>query len=78
MGNKFGSFATEQEAVDAIMADGFSDTGRRYFSKKSKTGGNLMEEPRACMALVEITSYRVDGKYAADGRDYHVYQHHFI
>jgi hypothetical protein len=34
--------------------------------------------PRKCNALVEVTSYRVDGKWAADGRDYHVFQHHFL
>lgn len=78
MGNKFGNFASYEEAASAIMADGFKMNARGFFAKASMTGGNLMEEPRRCTALVEITSYRVSGEYAEDGRDYLVYQHHFI
>ena len=78
MGNKFGDFANEQAAISAIEADGFKANGRGYFTKRSMTGGNLMEQPRSCVAIVEITSYRVDGKYASDGKDYRVFQHHFL
>lgn len=78
MGNKFGNFASYESAADAIMADGFKMNARGLFAKQSMTGGNLMEEPRKCTALVEITSYRVSGEYADDGKDYLVYQHHFI
>lgn len=78
MGNKFGNFANEQAAIEAIEADGFRLNARGLFTKKSMTGGNLIEAPRRCSALVEITSYRVDGRWAADGQDYRVFQHHFI
>lgn len=78
MGNKFGNFASEQAAVEAIETEGFRRNGRGYFTKASRTGGNLFEAPRRATAIVEISSYRVDGEYAADGRDYLVYQHHFI
>lgn len=78
MGNKFGNYASQEIAEKAIEAEGFrkSDTG--LWVKNDMTGGSLMTAPRACKAIVEITSYRVDGKWAADGRDYHVYQHHFL
>lgn len=78
MGNKFGNFAGYKDAADAIIADGFKMNARGFFTKQSTTGGNLMEQPRRCTALVEITSYRVSGQYASDGQDYLVYQHHFI
>ncbi len=78
MGNKFGNFASYKDAADAIIADGFKMNARGFFAKQSTTGGNLMEQPRRCTALVEITSYRVSGQYAPDGQDYLVYQHHFI
>jgi len=79
MGNKFGNFATFDEAQDALIADGFKRApASAHYNKKSVTGGNLMEVPRSIGAFVEISSYRVDGKYATDGRDYHVFQHHFI
>lgn len=78
MGNKFGNYATKQDAVTAIEADGFKLNERGFFTKRSMTGGNLMEQPRRCNAIVEISSYRVDGKYAADGHAYDVFQHHFL
>ena len=79
MGNKFGNYATFDAAQDALIADGFQRApAAAHYTKKSVTGGNLMEEPRACVAFVEITSYRVDGQYAPDGKDYRVYQHHFL
>ena len=78
MGNKFGNFASEQAAIADIEADGFTLNERGYFTKRSMTGGSLMEAPRKSTAIVEITSYRVSGEYAADGKDYHVFQHHFI
>lgn len=78
MGNKFGNFASANAAAAQLIAEGFTENGRGLFTKKSNTSGNLMEAPRACLALVEITSYRVDGKWAADGQDYHVFQHHFL
>ena len=78
MGNKFGNFANEQAAIDAIVAEGFALSINGNYAKKSHTGGNLIEAPRRCVALVEISSYRVDGQYAADGKDYHVFQHHFL
>ena len=79
MGNKFGNFATSELAHDAIIAEGYrqSQAGSSY-TKKSVTGGSLVEEPRNITSIVEITSYRVDGKWASDGRDYLVYQHHFV
>lgn len=78
MGNKFGNFADYAAASSALIDDGFKLDARGFYAKASMTGGNLMERPRRCTALVEITSYRVDGQYAADGQDYQVYQHHFI
>ncbi len=78
MGNKFGNFANEQAAIEAIAAEGFKPNERGLFTKASRTGGNLFEQPRRCTALVEISSYRVDGQYAADGKDYRVYQHHYL
>lgn len=78
MGNKFGNYASEQEAIAAIEADGFISNGRGGFSKKSRTGGNLFEAPRQCVATVYISSYHVDGQYATNGKDYRVFQHHFL
>lgn len=78
MGNAFGNFATAADAEQALIADGFTRNERGLFAKRSTTGGNLWDAPRRTTALVEITSYRVDGKYAADGRDYRVFQHHFV
>lgn len=78
MGNKFGNFKTADEAASAIAAEGFELNERGFWTKMSKTSGNLMEAPRKCKAIVEITSYRVDGKYADDGKEYQVYQHHFV
>lgn len=78
MGNKFGNFASIEAAESALVAEGFAKNERGMFAKRSRTGGNLFEAPRRATALVEITSYRVDGKYAADGADYSVFQHHFI
>lgn len=78
MGNKFGNFATAEEAAADLIADGFKLNERGIYAKACRTGGNLIEAPRRCMALVEITAYRVDGEYAADGKDYQVFQQHFI
>lgn len=78
MGNKFGNFANEQTAIEAIKAKGFTLSASGNYTKADRTGGNLIEAPRNCIAIVEITSYRVDGKWAADGLDYRVFQHHFI
>ena len=78
MGNKFGNFASQSDAENALVADGFRQNDRGFYTKPSVTGGNLFQAPRKTTALVEITSYRVDGKYAADGKDYHVFQHHFL
>lgn len=78
MGNKFGNFATAQAAIADILADGFQPLPSGNFAKKCMSQGNLVEEPRAMTAIVEISSYRVDGQYAADGKDYFVFQHHFL
>ena len=78
MGNKFGNFASVEAAETAIVAEGFAKNERGLFAKRGRTGGNMFEAPRRATALVEITSYRVDGQYAADGREYYVFQHHFV
>lgn len=78
MGNKFGAFANEAEAEAAIVAEGFKKNAAGLFVKASMSGGNLFAAPRKMNALVEISKYRVDGQYAADGKDYFVYQHHFL
>lgn len=78
MGNKFGNFASAAEAAADLEADGFALNERGLYAKRSMTGGNLWSEPRACTALVEITSYRVDGAYASDGEECRVYQQHFL
>lgn len=78
MGNKFGNYASENDAIMAIEVEGFTLRDNGYWGKSSVTGGSLIDAPRACTALVEITSYRVDGQYAPDGRDYRIWQHHFI
>lgn len=78
MGNKFGNFASAEAAEAAIVAEGFVKNARGVFAKASVSGGNLFEAPRRCVALVEVSSYRVDGRYAADGQDYFVFQHHFL
>ena len=78
MGNKFGNYASLEIAQSAILAEGFKPNGHAMFTKRSVTGGNLISPPRECVAIVEITSYWVDGKWADDGKDCHVYQHHFI
>lgn len=78
MGNKFGNYASAEQAEQAIIADGFVKNERGLFAKRGTTGGNLIEHPRRTTALVEISSYRVDGAYAPNGCDYFVFQHHFI
>lgn len=59
------SFPTEQAAADSLMADGFARNERGYFTKKSRTGGNLLEGPRDCTAIVEIIHNRVDPQWNA-------------
>ena len=78
MGNKFGNFASVEAAEAAIVAEGYAKNERGLFAKRGRTGGNLIAAPLRATSLVEITSYRVDGQYAADGRDYRVFQHHFV
>lgn len=78
MGNKFGNYTSKDQAAIALTEDGFKLNDRGLYTKSSMTGGSLMEQPRRCTAIVEISSYRVDGKWSADGKDYQVYQHHFI
>lgn len=78
MGNKFGNFSSQEAAASDLIADGFKLSDRGMYTKRDRTGGSLLAAPRAITAIVEITSYRVDGQYAADGLDYHVYQQHFL
>ncbi len=78
MGNQFGNYPSKESAESAILAEGYTRHSDGHFTKRSMTGGSLIDAPRACTSIVEITSYRVDGKYAADGKDYLVWQHHFI
>jgi len=78
VGNKFGNYASAEAAEAALIAEGFTKNEHGLFSKRSRTGGNLFQAPRRATALVEITPYRVDGAYAADGHDYFVFQHHFL
>jgi hypothetical protein len=80
MGNKFGNYASEQEAIAAIEAEGFTPSlvNPGVWRKESQTQGNLIEAPRDCLALVKIHRYRVDGKYSPNGQEYFIYQHHFI
>ena len=59
------SFSNETAAIAALIAEGFKDNGRGYFTKKSRTGGNLMEGPRDCIAIVEIVHNRVDPEWNA-------------
>lgn len=78
MGNKFGNFENAEAAKADLIARGFEDRGNGVFAKPGMSGGNLFEAPRKVAGLVKICSYRVDGKYAADGLGYHVFQHHFL
>jgi hypothetical protein len=78
MGNKFGNFSNEQDAIDALVADGFVFTIYGNFKKQGMTQGNLIEPPRATTAIVEITNYTVDAKHSETGKSYQVFQHHFI
>ena len=78
MGNKFGNFASADAAAAELIAEGFARRPNGVFAKAGRSGGNLIEAPRGMVALVEISSYRVDGQYAADGKDYFIFQHHFI
>ena len=54
------SFSTETAAIAALIAEGFKDNGRGYFTKKSRTGGNLMEGPRDCVAQCRVIHNSVD------------------
>ena len=78
MGNKLGNFASESLAALNLVAQGFVYDDEGYFKKPSRTTGNLMEAPRKKTAIVKISSYLVDGQYAADGKSYPVFQHHYI
>jgi hypothetical protein len=59
------SFPTEQAAADSLIADGFTRNERGYFSKPSRTGGNLLDAPRDCIAICEIIHNRVDPQWNA-------------
>ena len=66
-------YETEQAAVDALIADGFVARSSGVYVKRSKTGGNLMQAPRSCVAVCQVVRNKVDPKWAAqsfDTRDY--------
>jgi hypothetical protein len=79
MGNKFGSYLSHNTAEDYLLKRGFVYSAQLgYFTKMDKTSGSLTEAPTEKLCKVEITSYKVLGKFSATGKDYLVYQHHFI
>jgi hypothetical protein len=63
------TYATEQAAIDSLTAEGFKATADGFFSKRCMTQGNLVSEPRPCLALCTIVRNRVDPKWAAEGFD---------
>lgn len=75
MGNRFGNYASEQAAIDAIELEGFapSTISAGIWRKASMTGGNLIEAPRDCIALVKIVHIPVNPEYGAD-----YYQHEYL
>ncbi len=59
------SFPTAAAAEAALIAEGFKGNDRGYFSKLSRTGGNLIEGPRECVALCRVIHNSVDPEWNA-------------
>ena len=78
MGNRYGNFSSHDAAAADLVAGGFEAGTDGFFRKADRTTGSLIDAPRDCVALVEISFYTVAGKYAADGIPYKVFQHHFL
>ena len=75
MGNRFGNYVSKQAAIDAIESEGFTPSAVNVdiWRKASVTGGNLIEAPRDCIALVRIVHVPVNPEYGAD-----YYQHEYL
>lgn len=55
-------YATEQEAVGQIIANGYHDAGDGYYSKRGMTHG---WEPYMRVSLCKVQHHRVDPKWNA-------------
>lgn len=77
MGNRFGNYATHEDAARELIAKGFARKSRdhsgEYWTKPSTDGFGY-----PMTALVEITEEYVAARYTASGNDEPYYQHHFI
>lgn len=57
------SYPSHEAAAEHLIALGFKATDTGYFTKKSVTGGNLMQAPMKCIALCKIIHNHVDPVY---------------
>lgn len=74
MGNKFGNYKSEAEAVEVLKANGFTPAKTPGIWAKPSTDGFGFP----MTALVEVTTGYVAGQYTASGVDETYYQHHFL